>query len=58
MKKNTYASNALFLLLIVFLLPGCSAIAGIFKAGVWTGILIVGCILFLVIFLLSRGSKK
>ena len=51
--------------LILFLLPAlllmlnsCSAIAGIFKAGVGVGIIIVVAIIALIIFFVSRSGKK
>lgn len=37
----------------------CEAIAGIFKAGMWTGILVVVIIIGLIIWLVSRaGGNK
>lgn len=54
MKTLLPISSALLLFLIVLLLPGCSAIAGIFKAGVWAGIALVGVVLLLIIFLFGR----
>ncbi len=50
-------SSAVIISLIVFLLPGCQAIEGIFKAGVWTGIIVVVAIIALIIFLATRGKK-
>lgn len=50
-------SSTIILSLIVFLLPGCEAIEGIFKAGVWTGIIIVVAIIGLIIYLATRGRK-
>ncbi|MDR3008575.1 MAG: hypothetical protein LBV59_11615 [Sphingobacterium sp.] len=43
-----------------FLLTGCSVIEGIFKAGVWTGILIVVVVVALLIWLISKlfGGNK
>ncbi|GEM_PF-247174 len=55
-KKLTY----LLMSSSFFLLTGCSVIEGIFKAGVWTGILIVVVVVALVIWLISKlfgGSK-
>lgn len=54
MKTLVPVASALLLFLVVLLLPGCSAITGIFKAGVWTGLIIVGVVLMLIIFLFSR----
>ncbi len=47
---------AIFFMSVVF--SSCEVIGGIFKAGVWTGILIVAAIIGLIIFLISRASKK
>lgn len=54
-------NKALYLLLAVmaFTLSSCDLVAGIFKAGVWTGLLIVAVVLGLIIFLISRtGGRK
>lgn len=50
--------SGLLLLFITMLLTSCEVIGGIFKAGVWTGILAVGIVVFLIIFLIARGSGK
>ncbi|WP_153797690.1 hypothetical protein [Foetidibacter luteolus] len=48
-----------FLLIITLvLLAGCSAIAGIFKAGVWTGILIVTVLIALIVWLITKTGNK
>ena len=39
-------------------LESCEVIGGIFKAGVWTGILIVAAVVGLVIWLIARMGKK
>lgn len=61
-KKNTMRRNFVFMPVMLLLLAGtlssCEAIAGIFKAGVWTGILLVAGIIALVIFIISRMSGK
>ncbi|RBL91349.1 phosphatidate cytidylyltransferase [Chitinophaga flava] len=51
MKRYSY-------LLISLLLSSCSIIGGIFKAGIWTGIFIVALVVILIIFLISRGSRR
>jgi len=38
-------------------LSGCQAIADIFKAGVWVGIIIVFVVIFLIVFLIGRAKK-
>jgi hypothetical protein len=48
----------LAVLFISFSFSSCAAIADIFKAGVWVGVLIVIGIIGLIIFLVSRGSNK
>jgi hypothetical protein len=57
MKNLKLVTTACIALFVLSVLPGCSAIEGIFKAGIWTGILIVGIIFLLVIYLLSRAKK-
>jgi hypothetical protein len=49
-----------YLILIIFsvMMTGCEVIGGIFKAGVWTGLLLVAIVVGLIIFLLSRGRRK
>lgn len=39
------------------LLSSCEAIGGIFKAGVWVGILIVVLVIALILFLVTRGRR-
>ncbi len=46
-----------FLFCITTLLSSCEAIKGIFKAGVWTGVIIVVGIIALVLYFVSRGKK-
>ncbi len=52
--------NLLFLILSAFLfvLSGCQAIGDIFKAGVWVGVLVVVLIIGVIIWLVTRASKK
>ena len=57
MKKN-HVLIPFILLLITVMLSSCEAIAGIFKAGVWTGVLLVAGIIALVIFIISRMTGK
>lgn len=53
MKNQTNLSLA-FLLGLIISLSSCSVIEGIFKAGVWTGILIVVIVVGLIIFILMK----
>jgi len=48
----------LSLLCISFLLSGCAVVGGIFKAGVWVGVLCVAAVVGIIIFFITRGSKK
>jgi hypothetical protein len=43
---------------LAFTLTSCSVVGGIFKAGVWVGVLVVAAIIGLVVYLFSRSSKK
>jgi len=48
----------LFLLLMtVSLLPGCSVVGGIFKAGVWVGVLAVVVVVIIILLLVNRSKK-
>jgi hypothetical protein len=40
-----------------FALTGCDAIAGIFKAGMWTGVIIVVVVIAAIIFGITRLFK-
>ncbi|MGE7773810.1 phosphatidate cytidylyltransferase [Chitinophaga sp. NPDC101104] len=54
-------NRILSLSIIAFLsitLSSCEIVGGIFKAGVWTGLILVALVLGLIIFLFSRGGRK
>jgi hypothetical protein len=54
-------SNFSWLLGILILslsLSSCEVIGGIFKAGVWSGILIVVLVVALIIFIIAKMGKK
>ena len=38
-------------------LSGCEAIAGIFKAGIWTGVIVIVVVVALILWLIGRGRK-
>ncbi len=38
-------------------LTSCEAIGSIFKAGIWVGVLAVGIVAFLIIFLIGKSKK-
>jgi TRAP-type C4-dicarboxylate transport system permease large subunit len=42
---------------MIFLLQGCSVIGGIFKAGIWVGVLAV-ILLVIVVFAIANKVKK
>jgi hypothetical protein len=43
---------------LVLTLESCEAIAGIFKAGIWVGIVIVVVIVALILWLIGKAGKK
>lgn len=49
---------ALLFILASSLLTGCGIIEGIFKAGMWTGIIIVVAIVVLIIWIIVRLSGR
>lgn len=50
--------NTSFFVMLLTLLSGCEVIGGIFKAGVWSGIIIVVLIIALIIFVIGKMGKK
>lgn len=56
MRKSSFPLIAVMIILITGL-SSCAAIGGIFKAGIWTGVIGIALVVFLVIFLISRSSK-
>ena len=60
MSKLTSLIIASSLVLLMTVVTGCQAIEGIFKAGMWWGILMVVGIIALVIFIITRmfGNKR
>ncbi|SJZ97737.1 phosphatidate cytidylyltransferase [Sediminibacterium ginsengisoli] len=55
MKKNLAFT---LLSILLFTLSGCAAIEGIFKAGMWTGILAVFGVVVLIIIIIGNITKK
>jgi len=48
-----------FMAVCAFAFTGCEAIGSIFKAGVWSGVLLVVGLIALIIFIISKmGGKK
>lgn len=56
MKLNIF-NTGLFVLLLT-LLSGCEVIGGIFKAGVWSGIIVVVLVIVVIIYLVGKMGKK
>ena len=54
MKSNVLIYGSLIGL--ISLLSSCEVIGGIFKAGVWVGVLIVVAILGVIVWLIGRGK--
>jgi len=57
MKHLKLIQTISLLLCISVTLSSCEAIAGIFKAGVWTGIFIVAAVLGIIIYFSTRSKK-
>ena len=55
-KANILTAAALILSGMLF--SGCQAIGEIFKAGMWSGILIVIFVVALVLYFISKAGKK
>lgn len=51
-------SSLLLLAAIIFLIPGCAVAGGIFKAGVWVGVLAVVIVVGIILLLVSKVSGK
>ncbi len=55
LKKNP---EIFAVLLALPLLSSCDAIAGIFKAGMWTGFIIVAIVIAIIVWIFAKISKK
>jgi len=44
--------------MLVATLSSCQVVGGIFKAGVWSGIIIVIAVIALIAYLLTRGGNN
>ena len=56
MRRLSFSSAAAMLFLLSTL-SSCEAIGGIFKAGIWTGVVGIGFVVILVIYLISRSRR-
>lgn len=55
MKHNALIYGSL--LMTLSLLSSCEVIGGIFKAGVWVGVIVVVAVIALILWLIGRGRK-
>jgi hypothetical protein len=58
MKKLTSKSQIMALLSLGILFSSCQAIASIFKAGVWFGVIGVIVIIVIIFWLIGKAGKK
>jgi hypothetical protein len=58
MKQRFTLVHILPVLLLVVSLTSCEAIGGIFKAGMWSGIIVVAIVVALIIFIITRLGKR
>lgn len=56
--KNRYITIALWILLFLVILGACELIGGIFRLGVWTGIIIVLIVIVLIILFVNKFRNK
>lgn len=56
MKKNVIHITAW--VVACQIVTGCSVIEGIFKAGVWSGVLLIVAIIAIIIFVIAKATKK
>lgn len=45
------------LLFLTVTMSSCDAIAGIFKAGIWVGVIGIGLVVFLILYFIGRSKK-
>jgi len=57
MNRFKLISVSFFLVFLSATLSSCEAIAGIFKAGMWTGIIVVVGIIGLIVYFIGRSKK-
>ena len=55
--KQLQLSVLSILMLVVITMTSCEAIAGIFKAGMWTGVIVIVAIVALILYFVNRGRK-
>ena len=57
MKIRNFSAMFATLLLLAVSLSGCEVIGGIFKAGMWTGVIIIVAVVALILFLIGKTRK-
>ena len=57
MKKNNFINLGLILGFLTISLSSCEVIGSIFKAGMWTGLIIVAIIIAIILYFVSRSKK-
>jgi hypothetical protein len=57
MKKNQFMTLAVIAAALTTTLSSCQAIADIFKAGMWVGIIIVVVIVALILWIVGKAGK-
>jgi TRAP-type C4-dicarboxylate transport system permease large subunit len=57
MNKNSLSRYVVFFVLLLGL-SSCEAIGAIFKAGVWSGMLLVVLVIALIIFIITRLGNR
>lgn len=55
--RNHLFLTALFSIMLI-VLSGCTAIEGVFKAGMWVGVIVVVAIVALVLWLIGKARNK
>jgi hypothetical protein len=58
MRNNSILSVLSFVFALSFLLTSCQLVEGIFKAGMWVGILCVVGIIAVIIFIVSKLGNR
>ncbi|MEO9033586.1 MAG: hypothetical protein ABI285_10130 [Ginsengibacter sp.] len=58
MNRRNIKTVIFSLIFMAITLTSCQAIAGIFKAGIWVGIVIVVVIVAIIFWLISKAGKK
>ncbi len=57
MNIKTNLLSTIMLLFCVAALSSCSAIEGIFKAGVWFGVIGIAIVVFIILYFIGKSKK-